>query len=142
MRLDTIINKIREERNQNKKNDKNENLFKLKTTLTNQQLLKDKDKKVSFNPTLSPKDAIDDLLLQITKKYDLASTDVPKNKTLVHRIKPPPPPGFKFNPRFNHRRSSSIYLPPFKNTPIPPPLPEIKKESKIIDKEINGLKIY
>ena len=66
MRLDTIINKIREERNQNKKNDKNENLFKLKTTLTNQQLLKDKDKKVSFNPKLSPKDAIDDLLLQIT----------------------------------------------------------------------------
>ena len=142
MRLDTIINKIREERNENKKNDKNENLFKLKTTLTNQQLLKDKDKKVSFNPKLSPKDAIDDLLLQITKKYDLASTNVPHNKTLVPKIKlppPPPPPGFKFNPRFNHRRSSSIYLPPFKNT-IPPPLPEIKKELKIIDKEINGLK--
>ena len=96
MRLDTIINKIREERNENKKNDKNENLFKLKTTLTNQQLLKDKDKKVLFNPKLSPKDAIDDLLLQITKKYDLASTNVPKNKTLVPKIKlpPPPPPGF------------------------------------------------
>ena len=91
----------------------------------------------------TPKDAIDDLLLQITKKYDLASTNVLNNKTLVPRIKPPPPPpppGFKFNPRFNHRRSSSIYLPPFKNT-IPPPLPEIKKESKIFNNCVSEIQM-
>ena len=142
MRLDSIIDKIREERKENSKNVTTDNLFKLKTTLNNEQLLKNR-KKVIFNPTLSPKDAIDDLLLQITKKYDLASGTTTKSKTLVPRRKPPPPPPPGFGPRFNHRRSSSIYIPPPKNawnTTLPPPLPTIKKELKIINKEINGLK--
>ena len=67
MRLDNIINKIREERKENAKNVTSENLFKLITTLNDQQLSTN-EKKVIFNPKLSPKDAIDDLLLQITKK--------------------------------------------------------------------------
>ena len=62
MRLDNIIDKIREERQENSKNNKSPNLFKLKTTLNNQQLLKENSKKVSFNSKLPPKDAIDDLL--------------------------------------------------------------------------------
>ena len=143
MRLDTIINKIREERQENSKNIKSPNLFKLKTTLNNQQLLKDNSKKVSLNSKLSPKDAIDDLLLQITKKYDLAN-NTGESKSLVPRRKPPPPPPPGFGPRLNHRRSSSIYIPPIKNawntTALPPPPPDIKKELKVIDKEINGLK--
>ena len=143
MRLDNIIDKIREERQENSKNIKSPNLFKLKTTLNNQQLLKDNSKKVSFNSKLPPKDAIDDLLLQITKKYDLAN-NTGESKSLVPRRKPPPPPPPGFGPRFNHRRSSSIYIPPIKNawntTALPPPPPTIKKELKVIDKEINGLK--
>lgn len=142
MRLDSIIDKIREERKENTKNILSENLLNLRTTLNNKQLIKDNEKKVSFNSKLSPKDAIDDLLLQITKKYDLASGENTKNKAIVPRRKPPPPPGF--GPRFSHRRSSSIYIPPIKNawdtTPLPPPPPDIKKELKVIDKEINGLK--
>jgi len=144
MRLDSIINKIRDERNKNSENGTSENLFKLNTTLKNQQLLKENHKKVSFNSKLPPKDAIDDLLLQITKKYDLASNDNSKNNAIVpHRKFPPlPPPGF--GPRANHRRTSSIYIPPFRKawqtTPLPPPPPNIKKELKVIDKEINGLK--
>jgi SpoVK/Ycf46/Vps4 family AAA+-type ATPase len=142
MRLDSIIDKIREERKENSKNITSDNLFKLKTTLNNDQLLKNR-KKVIFNPQLPPKDAIDDLLLQITKKYDLASGNNIKNKAIVPRLKPPLPPLPDFGPRFNHRRSSSIYIPPKKawdTTPLPPPPPNIKKELKIINKEINGLK--
>jgi len=138
MRLESIIKDIRDERKRNAQNIKTENLFKLKNTLT-EDPAKDAHKQVIFNSTLNTKDALDDLLLQITKKYDLAN-----NKQIVSRKKTPPPlpplPSSAFPP-FNNRRSSSIYLPPKTawNTSLPPPPPEIKKELKIIDREVNGI---
>ena len=66
MRLDSIIDDIRNERKRNAQNIKTENLYKLKTTLNDQSNPK---KQISFNATLNARDALDDLLLQITKKY-------------------------------------------------------------------------
>ena len=135
MRLDSIIDDIRKERKQNAQNTPMENLFKLKTTLNEQSNPK---KQLSFNTTLNTRDALDDLLLQITKKYDLANNSSLNSKQIVPRRKfPPPPPPF---PKSKHRRSS-IYIPPNNawDTVLPPPPPEIKKELKIIDREVNGI---
>ena len=76
------------------------------------------------------------MLLQITNKYDLANNPSLGSKQIVPRRKFPPPPF----PKSKHRRSS-IYIPPNNawNTPIPFPMPEIKKELKIIDREVNGI---
>jgi AAA+ superfamily predicted ATPase len=136
MRLDSIIDDIRNERKRNAQNIKTDNLFKLKKTLNDQSNPK---KQISFNATLNARDALDDLLLQITKKYDLANNSSLNSKQIVSRKKtPPPPPPF---PRFVHKRSSSIYMPPNKawDIPLPAPPPEIKKELKIIDREVNGI---
>jgi len=120
MRLNSIIKNI----NDRKKENKNENLFKLKTTLNNTQ----RPKQLRFNTSLNSRDALDDLLLQITKKYDL------DNKSYNSRIMPFKPPPF-----FNKR--SSVYVPPPNGvsppTWSPPLLP--KKEFKIIDREVNGI---
>jgi len=129
MRLDSIIDNIRNERNQNAQNIKTENLFKLRKTLIDQPNPK---KQITFNTTLNTRDALDILLSQISKKYDLANGSSLNSKQIVSRKKPPPPP-----PRFAHRRSS-IYIPPNNACNIPPP-PEIKKELKIIDREVNGI---
>jgi len=136
MRLESIIDDIRNERKRNAQNIKTDNLFKLKKTLNDQSNPK---KQISYNTTLNARDALDDLILQITKKYDLANKSSLNSKQIVSRKKtPPPPPPF---PRFTHKRSSSIYMPPNKtwNTPLPPSPPEIKKEFKIIDREVNGI---
>jgi|TARA_R110002074_G_scaffold166797_3_gene327654 hypothetical protein len=129
MRLNSIIDDIRNERKQNAQNIKTENLFKLRKTLNDQSNPK---KQITFNTTLNTRDALDILLSQISKKYDLANGSSLNSKQIVSRKKPPPPP-----PRFAHRRSS-IYLPPNNACNIPPP-PEIKKELKIIDREVNGI---
>ena len=95
MRLDSIIDDIRNERKRNAQNIKTDNLFKLKKTLNDQSNPK---KQISFNATLNARDALDDLLLQITKKYDLANNSSLNSKQIVSRKKtPPPPPPF---PRF------------------------------------------
>ena len=135
MRLDSIIDDIRNERKRNAQNIKTDNLFKLKKTLNDQSNPK---KQISFNATLNARDALYDLLLQITKKYDLANNSSLNSKQIVSRKKTPPPPPF---PRFVHKRSSSIYIPPNKawDIPLPAPPPEIKKELKIIDREVNGI---
>ena len=128
MRLDSIIDDIRNERKQNAQNINTENLFKLKTTLNDKKSPK---KQISFSTSLSARDALDDLLLQITKKYDLVNTSSSNSKQIVPRKKPPPPPGLF--PRFAHKRSSSIYIPPKKawDIPLPPPPPELKKNLKL-----------
>jgi len=135
MRLDSIINDIRKERKLNAQNSKTENLFKIKTTLKEEQK---SPKQVSFNSTLNARDALDDLLLQITEKYNLANDSSLNSKQIVPRKKPPCKPLFS---HINNRRSSSIYIPASNtwNIPFPPPPPEIKKELKIIDREINGI---
>ena len=124
MRLDDIIKNIKEER----KNNANNHFIDIKNTLNNQ---------LNINPLVikktNKKDSIDDLLLQISKKYDL----VYKQNTIKPKKKPPPPPPAWFT----NKRSSYI---PFTNKgifdakfpSIPPP---IRKELKIIDMEINGL---
>ena len=45
-------------------------------------------KQISFNTTLNARDALDDLLLQITKKYDLANNSSLNSKQIVPRRKP------------------------------------------------------
>ena len=138
MRLDSILGDIRDERKKNSQNMKTQHLFNFKTTLINNQNSK-QNKNIVFNAKLNSKDALDDLLLQITKKYDLANKS---NEQIIgpHKKPPPPPPPFP-PPGFGHKRSSSLYIPPRKawDIALPPPPPEIKKELKIIDKEINGL---
>jgi len=119
MRLDSIINDIRNERMQNSKNIKMENLYKLKTTLTENQ----NQKKIRFNTILNSRDAIDDLLSQISKKYNLMDTPFNSRPIIPRPL-----------PMFNKR--SSIYIPPGKSWP-PPPKPE--KVLKIIDREVNGI---
>ena len=117
MRLNSIIKEIRGERREEKKT---ENLFKIKTTLNNTK----SQKQLRFNTTLDARSALDDLLLQITKKYDMdkSSRVVPFKPTL---------------PLFNKR--ASVYVPPNRSLPSwsPPLLP--KKEFKIIDREVNGI---
>ena len=54
MRLDSIIDDIRNERKRNAQNIKTDNLFKLKTTLNDQS---NPQKQVSFNTTLNARDA-------------------------------------------------------------------------------------
>ncbi len=140
MRLESIIESIRNDRKYNSQNIKTNSLLRLTDTLKKNQNEKP-NKKINFNDTLNTKDALDDLLLQITKKYDLVNYS-PSDTTKKNppHIKPPPlpPPGF---PKLNHRRSTSIYIPRGNswNTPLPPKPPEIKKELKIIDREINGI---
>ena len=74
MRLKTILGDIREERKQNSQNIKTQNLMNIKTTLN-----KNTTNKTTLEPTFknlsNTKDAIDDLLMQITKKYDLINAD-------------------------------------------------------------------
>jgi hypothetical protein len=134
MRLNSILCDIDNERKQNAQNIKTENLFKLKKTLNDQSKPK---KQISFNDNLNARDALDDLLLQITNKYDLSNKSSHNSKAIISRktILPPPQPYYSFT----HGRSS-IYMPPnnYWNTSIPKP-PEIKKEFKIIDREINGI---
>jgi len=144
MRLATILENIREERKQNSQNIKMQNLMNIKTTLNNNTMNKN-TLEPSFKNLSNTKDAIDDLLMQITKKYDLInSNDTPKltNKPFASKIKPPLPP-----PQFFSRRSSTMYNSSYKlsdTNAFPPltlsPQPVIKKEAKIIDTEINGLK--
>jgi len=126
MRLDNIIKNIKEER---KNNANNNHFINIKNTLNNKLNIKP----LTINKKINKKDSIDDLLLQISKKYDLAY------KQNTTPIKNPPPP-----PWFTNKRNPPIYMPPFTNKgifdakfpSIPPP---IKKELKIIDMEINGL---
>ena len=127
MRLDGILDNILKEREKNKTN---QHLFHIKNTLSNKTLLEDKPFIIKNSD--NKKESMDDLLSQITEKYNLTHPTIVKP-----RRKPPPPPPFR--PR--HRRSMSIFDNPlnYKYTPIPPPPPEIKKELKVIDREINGL---
>jgi len=134
MRLDNIIKNIKEER---KNNANNNHFINIKNTLNNQLNIKP----LLIKKKTNKKDSIDDLLLQISKKYNLVYNK--QNTTIIKsKKKPPPPPTW-----FTHKRSSSIYIPQFTNKGIfdaklpsmPPPPPPIKKELKIIDMEINGL---
>ena len=119
MRLNGILDNILKERVRNKTN---QHLFVIKNTLSNKTLLEDKP--LFIKNSDNKKELIDDLLSQITAKYDLIYPTI---------IKP-----YKNLPPFRHRRSMSIFDNPlnYKYTPIPPP---IKKELKVIDREINGL---
>ena len=74
MRLDNIIDKIREERKENTKNLFSENLLNLRTTLNNKQLIKDNEKKVSFNSKLSPK--FNDFRLEFDEDEDAPEKNV------------------------------------------------------------------
>ena len=122
MRLDDIIKNIKEER---KNNANNNHFINIKNTLNNKLNIKP----LTINKKINKKDSIDDLLLQISKKYDLAY------KQNTTSIKNPPQ-------WFTNKRNPPIYMPPFTNKGIFdakfPSIP-IKKEFKIIDMEINGL---
>ena len=89
MRLNSILCDIDNERKQNAQNIKTENLFKLKKTLNDQSKPK---KQISFNDNLNARDALDDLLLQITNKYDLSNKSSHNSKAIISRktILPPP----------------------------------------------------
>ena len=117
MRLESIIN-----------NTKTNNLLKLANTLNNKEK---SNKIITHDSTLNAKDSVDDLLLQITKKYNLANYHV--DNSILSYIKP------LSNPELFNNRRSSIYTPLVNswNTPFPQFPAEIKKEMKIIDKEIN-----
>jgi hypothetical protein len=143
MRLENIINDIKNERNNNANN---RHFLNIKNTLDSKLNIKP----LKIKENINKRDSIDDLLLQISKKYDLAYNNT--NNSIIKRTQDnlpslknvPPPPGW-----FGHKRSSSIYIPPFKNSklfnktypifPPPPPPIKIKKEYKVIDMEINGL---
>jgi hypothetical protein len=128
MRLDDIIKKIKDER---KNNTNNNHFVNIKNTLNDKLNIKP----LVINKKTNKKDSVDDLLIQISKKYDIVYNEQntiikPKKKLL------PPPPTW-----FTHKRNPPIYIPSFTNkgifdTRLPPP---IKKELKIIDMEINGL---
>lgn len=137
MRLSNILENIREERKYNS-NDKNHHFMQLKNTLDKTPLTS-KTIDISNGPR---RDSLDDLILQITKKYDLIQYNHPKNKTLFFNAPPKP---------LRNRRSST-YIPPMiiggpsnmkilKPPPPPPPPPFIPIEKKHveIDQEVNGL---
>lgn len=115
MRLDSIINNIRNERVRNSQNAKLENLFKLKDTLNETP-----SKEIRFNPALNSRDSLDDLLRQISQKYNL---DENPFKPAQHVL----------------NKRAAVYV-PIKPWGLPPPPPKPKRVLKIIDREVNGIK--
>ena len=139
MKLNTILDNIREERKQNSKNINSHNLINIRDTLIKSSVNKT-NSQPKFNNKLKPNEAIDDLILQITKKYDLITPQknnhISKTNLFVS----------KENPK---SRSSSIYIIPSSTNkkilnvtpPLPPilPPPELKRIAKNINVEINDL---
>ena len=138
MRLDNILDNIVKER---EKNTLNSNLFHIKNDLNKKMLLEDKPLTVKKT---DKKQSMDDLISQITKKYDLAHKE---NNSILPKPKkraPPPPPPLRLRnrskpPGFYNKRSSIFNAFDNSRPPLPPPPPPIKRELKIIDREINGL---
>jgi hypothetical protein len=120
MRLNTIIDNIRKE------GLKNAHLSNIKTSLNNDQKNKPL-KQIVFNDALNTKDALADLLFQITNKYNFDDNTVSKTDIIYHTN---PAPLFS-------KRQSPLFAP---STAILPPVLEIKRELKIIDQEVNGIK--
>ena len=147
MKLNTILHNIREDRKQNSQNINSHNLIDISRTLSSSAINKNKIEP-RFNTTFNEKDAMDDLISQITKKYDLItpsykstssdtklaiSKKISNKDSLSNRM-----PSYLFN---NKVLSANHFTPV--SVPVPKTLllaiPEMKKIIKTINIEINGL---
>jgi len=115
---DNSLNNIRLTDMSNNIHKEDAHLLNLTSSLNNDQKAKP-PRQLVFNELLNTKDSMTDFLLQIANQYNLGE------KTLISHINP-----------LSDIKHPPIYFP--KN--IIPPLPEIKKELKIIDQEVNGIK--